>query len=34
MFQADELLLALRDAHVRFAVVGGITVVREARRRV
>jgi hypothetical protein len=26
MFQADELLLALRDAHVRFVVIGGIAV--------
>ena len=26
MFQADELLLALREAHVRFVVIGGIAV--------
>jgi hypothetical protein len=26
MFQADELLLALRDAEVRFVVIGGIAV--------
>ena len=26
MFQADELLLALRDAQVRFVVIGGIAV--------
>jgi hypothetical protein len=26
MFQADELLLALREVHVRFVVIGGIAV--------